>query len=88
LEEATSKAMVNSGATGDFIDQEFVEWAKLLTCKISQPILRTFQSPTDSCRNSGGIWQESRNSAGMTRFRGFQEDSGQNPAGIRVTFLI
>src|SRR6267378_7367209 len=39
-------------------------------------------------RNSGGIRQESRNSAGMTRFRGFREDSGRNPAGIRVTFLI
>ncbi len=38
MEEASSEAMVNTGATGDFIDQDFVRNAKLLTCKLSQPI--------------------------------------------------
>src|SRR6266700_959301 len=59
---------------------------------------RTFHSPTDSCRNPGipaesgrnpGIPPEfRRNFTGMTRFRGFQEDSGRNPLGIHVIFLI
>ena len=30
---------VNSGATGDFIDEEFVEHAKLPTCRLSAPVL-------------------------------------------------
>jgi len=38
MEEASSKAMVNTGATGDFIDQDFVQNAKLLTCELSQSI--------------------------------------------------
>ena len=32
------EAMVDTGATGDFIDQDFVARAKLPTCKLSQLI--------------------------------------------------
>ena len=32
------EAMVDTGATGDFIDQDFITREKLLTCKLSQPI--------------------------------------------------
>ena len=39
MEEASTEAMVNTGATGDFIDQDFVTAAKLPTHKLSQPIL-------------------------------------------------
>src|SRR6266540_4965797 len=39
MEEALSEAIVNTGATGDFINQDFVRNAKLLTRKLSQPIL-------------------------------------------------
>src|SRR6266511_1404947 len=39
MEEASSKAMVNTGATGDFINQDFVRNAKLPTLELSQPIL-------------------------------------------------
>ncbi len=39
MEEASAEAMVETGATGDFIDQDFVQNAKLLTHKLSQPIL-------------------------------------------------
>ena len=35
LEEASSEAMVDTGTTGDFIDQDFIEQAKLWTCKPS-----------------------------------------------------
>ncbi len=38
MEEASSKAMVDTGATGDFIDQDFIRNAKLPTHKLSQPI--------------------------------------------------
>ena len=38
LEEVNSKAMVDSSATGDFIDEEFVERAKLPTCHLSVPV--------------------------------------------------
>ena len=38
MEETSTEAMVNTGATGDFIDQDFVAQAKLLTRKLSQPI--------------------------------------------------
>src|SRR6266511_2167599 len=38
MEEASSEAMVNTGAMGDFIDQDFVRNAKLLTHKLLQPI--------------------------------------------------
>ena len=38
MEEASSKAIVNTGATGDFIDQDFVQNAKLPTCELLQPI--------------------------------------------------
>ena len=37
-EEALSEAMVYTGAMGDFIDQDFVQNAKLLTCELSQSI--------------------------------------------------
>jgi hypothetical protein len=37
-EEAATEAMVEAGATGDFIDRDFVERTKLPTCKLSQPI--------------------------------------------------
>jgi len=38
MEESSTEAMVDTGATGDFIDQDFVTQAKLPTCKLSQPI--------------------------------------------------
>src|SRR6266545_3432641 len=38
MEEASSKAMVDTSAMGDFIDQDFIRNAKLPTCKLSQPI--------------------------------------------------
>ena len=38
MEEASTEAMVDTGATGDFIDQDFVARAKLPTHKLSQPI--------------------------------------------------
>jgi len=38
MEETSTEAMVDTGATGDFIDQDFVTQAKLPTCKLSQLI--------------------------------------------------
>ena len=38
MERASAEAMVDTGATGDFIDRDFVENAKLPTRKLSQPI--------------------------------------------------
>jgi len=38
MEETSMEAMVDTGATGDFIDQDFVTQAKLPTRKLSQPI--------------------------------------------------
>jgi len=38
MEETSTEAMVDTGATGDFIDQDFVARAKLPTRKLSQPI--------------------------------------------------
>ena len=38
MEETSTEAMVDTGATRDFIDQDFVTQAKLLTHKLSQPI--------------------------------------------------
>ena len=38
MEETSTEAMVNTGATGDFIDQDFVTRAKLPTRKLSQLI--------------------------------------------------
>jgi len=38
MEEALSEAIVDTGATGDFINQDSVRNAKLLTRKLSQPI--------------------------------------------------
>jgi len=38
MEETSTEAMVDTGATGDFINQDFVTQAKLPTCKLSQPI--------------------------------------------------
>jgi len=38
MEETSTEAMVNTGATRDFIDQDFVTGAKLPICKLSQPI--------------------------------------------------
>src|SRR6266704_1787177 len=38
MEESSTEAMVDTGATGDFIDQDFVTHAKLPTHKLSQPI--------------------------------------------------
>ena len=38
MEETSTEAMVNTGATGDFIDQDFITQAKLLTRKLSQLI--------------------------------------------------
>jgi len=38
MEETSTEAMVNTGATGDFIDQDFITREKLPTRKLSQPI--------------------------------------------------
>ena len=38
MDEASTEAMVDTGATGDFIDQDFVNQAKLPTRKLSQPV--------------------------------------------------
>ena len=38
MKEASTKAIVDTSATGDFIDQDFVAAAKLLTHKLSKPI--------------------------------------------------
>ena len=38
MEELSTECMVDTGATGDFIDQDFVTNNKLLTCKLSKPI--------------------------------------------------
>jgi len=38
MEETSMEAMVDTGATGDFIDQDFVTQETLLTRKLSQPI--------------------------------------------------
>jgi hypothetical protein len=38
MEEAATEAMVDTGATGDFIDQDLVDWMGLPTCKLIQPI--------------------------------------------------
>src|SRR6266545_5173030 len=38
MEETSTEAMVDTGATEDFIDQDFVTRVKLLTHKLSQPI--------------------------------------------------
>jgi hypothetical protein len=38
MEEAATEAMVDTGATGDFIDQDFVNRTGLPTCKLVQPI--------------------------------------------------
>jgi len=38
MEEMSMEAMVDTGATGDFINQDFVTRAKLPTRKLSQPI--------------------------------------------------
>ena len=39
IEESSTEAMVDTGATGDFINQDFVTRTKLPTHKLSQPIL-------------------------------------------------
>ena len=38
MEETSTEAMVNTSATGDFIDQDFVTREKLPARKLSQPI--------------------------------------------------
>jgi len=38
MEETSTETMVDTGATGDFIDQDFIAQAKLPTRKLSQPI--------------------------------------------------
>src|SRR5467141_14754 len=38
MEEASTEAMVDTGTTGDFVDQDFVNQAKLPMQKLSQPI--------------------------------------------------
>jgi len=38
MKESSTEAMVDTGATGDFIDQDFLTQAKLPTCKLSQLI--------------------------------------------------
>jgi len=39
MEESSTEAMVDTGATGDFIDQDFITQAKLPTRNLFQPIL-------------------------------------------------
>jgi hypothetical protein len=39
IEEAATEAMVDTGMTIDFIDQDFVNQAGLPICKLAQPIL-------------------------------------------------
>jgi hypothetical protein len=39
MEEAATEAMVDTSVTGDFIDQDFVDWMGLPTCKLVQLIL-------------------------------------------------
>ena len=39
MEEVNTNALVDCGATGDFIDEHFVERSKIPTRKLSQPIL-------------------------------------------------
>jgi hypothetical protein len=39
MEEAATEAMVDTGTTRDFIDQDFVDWMGLPTRKLIQPIL-------------------------------------------------
>ena len=38
MEEAATEAMVDTGATRDFINQDFIDWTKLPTRKLSQLI--------------------------------------------------
>jgi hypothetical protein len=38
MKEAATETMVDTGVTGDFIDQDFVDWTGLPTCKLVQPI--------------------------------------------------
>ena len=38
MQEVNSEAMVDCGATGDFVDEEFVERTKLPTRRLSSPI--------------------------------------------------
>ena len=38
LEEASTEAMVDTGATGDFIDRDFVATSNLTTRKLSRPV--------------------------------------------------
>ena len=38
MEEASTEAIVDTGATGDFVDQDSIATARLLTCKLSEPI--------------------------------------------------
>ena len=38
MEQASTEVMVNTGATGDFIDQDFVTRAELPMRKLSQPV--------------------------------------------------
>ena len=48
MEETSMEAMVDTSATGDFIDQDFVTQAKLPTCKLSQPI-PVYKTITGQC---------------------------------------
>jgi len=50
LQEAATEAMVNTSATGDFIDQDFIEPAKLPTSQLSQliPVYNVDGTPNEA----------------------------------------
>ena len=50
MEEASSEAMVDTGAMGDFIDQDFVQNAKLPTRKLLQliPVYNVDGTPNEA----------------------------------------
>ena len=50
LEEASTEAMVDTSATGDFIDRDFIEKAKLPTRKLSQliPVYNVDGTPNEA----------------------------------------
>ena len=55
MEEASTEAMVDTGATRDFIDQDFVSAAKLPTRKLSQPVL--VYNVNGSLNEAGSIYE-------------------------------
>jgi len=50
MERASAEAMIDTGATGDFIDQDFVENTKLPTRKLSRliPVYNVDGTPNEA----------------------------------------